>query len=739
MFGNARKLKADAGLRERRFKRLLWRTAIVPLVFMLGASFLLAKLVGTLLGHAQWVDHTDQVIARARACEQSGLLMERSLGAFEAGAPDYAGMFGVRSNQITAELRELSELVSDNPAQQGKVKEIASHFAGWAAAAQLLLVRIRAKENVPPAELQVERTSFDQFLGGFDSFVRTEEALREQRTRNLTRLDQRIRSWRTLLLVSTGGLFSLLLAHELKGLADMYRLSEAAVEQRAELFQTTLASIGDAVIATDDQGKVTFMNRVAEQLTGWASDEARDARLRDVLDVRNEDNGQPVADPVSQVLASGQSVGLAGHSVLQSKSGKKIPVANSGSPIREKSGKTCGVVVVFRDATNERAAQRTQGRLAAIVKWSEDAIISKDLSGTITAWNRGAERLFGYKESEALGKSITMLIPPERTHEEDRLLSAIRRGERLEHYETVRVAKDGHRLDVSVSLSPIYDEHGKVIGASKIARDIGKLKADADALRKARDELELRVAERTQALTTANEKLMQADRFKSDFLAAMSHELRTPLNSIIGFSEIIKTGRAGPVTAKQAEYMGMALSSARHLLNLINDLLDLSRIEAGKDEVFLEPFELAPVIEEAVGNVQTVAHSKGLNLESHTRAAMVYSDRKKVYQVILNLLNNAVKFTDRGKVRIEAVANNGQLTITVEDTGIGMTSEQKDSLFQAFRRASQPARRIYEGTGLGLYLCKKIVTLLGGDIWAESRPGQGSRFSFKIPVRSGKW
>jgi PAS domain S-box-containing protein len=429
------------------------------------------------------------------------------------------------------------------------------------------------------------------------------------------------------------------------------------------------------------------------------------------------------------------TVGLANHSVLRSRNGRKVPIADSGAPIRDQRGQTRGIVLVFRDVSREQQARRTEGHLAAIVKYSDDPIISKDLNGVIMAWNGGAERMFGYSEAEAVGRPITIIVPEERLHEEPKIQETIRVGGRVEHLDTVRIGKDGRRHPVLVTISPILDEDGTVIGASKFVRDISKLKADEEELRRARDELEQRVKERTSELSSANEKLMEADRYKSEFLAAMSHELRTPLNSIIGFSEIIKSGRAGPVTTKQAEYLGMAHGSAKHLLNLINDLLDLSRIEAGRDEVFIEPFKVEPIIQEAVNTVRNAAQNKGLALEFNSRGAgEIASDKKKVYQIILNLLNNAVKFTERGKVSIDSQTQDGELMVRVADTGIGMTQEQLDSLFQAFQRVEQPARRIYEGTGLGLYLCKKLVTLLGGEIWAESDLGKGSRFSFKIPT-----
>ena len=538
------------------------------------------------------------------------------------------------------------------------------------------------------------------------------------------------------MLLAMGAVLGLLLWRQLTAIAGLYRQSEVAARQRAEILQTTLASIGDAVIATDDKGMITFLNGMAERLTDWASEEARGKPLREVFNIFNEDTGQPASDPVGQVLQKGVTGGLANHTVLRSRDGRELPIADSGAPIRDPSGRIWGVVLVFRDCTKDRQVHRLQSYLAAIVQNSDDAIISKNLDGIVTAWNRGAEHVFGYKPEEAIGQSITFFIPPDRQHEEPGILEKIKHGQKVDHYQTVRLRKDGSPVDVAITISPIRDEQGKVIGASKIVRDISREKADELALRKAKEELEQRVSERTRELTQANERLKEVDRLKSEFLATMSHELRTPLNSIIGFTEIIKGGRTGRVNEKQAQYLEMAYASAKHLLNLINDLLDLSRIEAGREEVFIESFELLSVAREAVQTVEPIAQRKNLTLEMNVNApGPIYSDRKKLYQILLNLLSNAVKFTEHGRVRLEAQAVDNQLTVTVADTGVGMTPEQLTSLFEAFRRGEASARRVYEGTGLGLYLCKKLVMLLGGEIHAQSESGKGSRLSFTIPIK----
>ncbi len=255
------------------------------------------------------------------------------------------------------------------------------------------------------------------------------------------------------------------------------------------------------------------------------------------------------------------------------------------------------------------------------------------------------------------------------------------------------------------------------------------------ALREAHANLEIKVIERTRDLESANDRLKGLDRLKSEFLSTMSHELRTPLNSIIGFTGILRQGLAGPLNDEQKKQLGMVHSSARHLLGMINDLLDLSRIESGKMEIFRETFSVADLVNEVVESLTPLVEQKKLRLEStlDEPGLTLHSDRKRCFQILLNLANNAVKFTDVGLIRLSIQTTPARVEIAVSDTGIGIKSENMSHLFEAFRQVDGSARRVYEGTGLGLYLCKQLATMLGGHMKAESEFGIGSRFSFTVP------
>jgi PAS domain S-box-containing protein len=483
-----------------------------------------------------------------------------------------------------------------------------------------------------------------------------------------------------------------------------------AWRQREEL-SVTLTSIGDAVIATDREARVTFLNRVASSLTGWAPGEAIGQPLEKVFRIVNEHSREQVESPAARALLTGHVVGLANHTVLIAKDGRERAIDDSAAPIRDQDGNVTGVILVFRDVTERRGQHIAMHQLAAIVASSEDAIISKDLDGIVTSWNPAAQRLYGYAPEEIVGKSKALVIPPERAHELAESLARIRQGQRVAPYETVRLRKDGTRLDVAITISPVRDEAGDIVGAATIARDITERKRTEAALR-------------------------EADRRKDEFLATLAHELRNPLAPLSNALQVLKLAGADPASAEQAR--GLMERQLSHLVRLVDDLLDVSRITTGKIELRRERIGVKEVVDSALETSGPLIEKCGhqLRVELPDEALVVEADPTRLAQVLANLLNNAAKYTDRGgHIALRAERHGNEIVIGVEDDGIGIAPEALPCLFEIFSQADRSVGRAQGGLGIGLSLVRGLVNLHGGSVSVHSDGlGRGSRFSVRLPL-----
>jgi PAS domain S-box-containing protein len=512
-------------------------------------------------------------------------------------------------------------------------------------------------------------------------------------------------------------------------LVEIARRGRARAALREQQLRSTLASLGDAVMVADVAGRITWMNAVAEKLTGWTAAEALGHPLTDVFRVLDEITRTPASNPVDRALREGIAVGLANHAVLVTKEGHDRPIDDSAAPVRGPDGAMSGVVLVFRDITKQRAAEREHAHLAAIIESTLDAVFLKSLHGTILSWNPGAERLYGYTPLEVLGKHVSMLAPPDRATEVDEILQRLRRGERVEHFETVRLRKDGTERDVSLVISPVYDEAGNIFAASTIARDVTDRRS---ADRKAAIEREVLLA-REQA---ARRQAESASRLKDEFLATVSHELRTPLNAVLGWSRLLAAGTLDPDAARRA--LTAIERNARVQSELIDDLLDMSRIMSGRLRIETDPIDLAAVVDAALDVVRPGAEAKELQLGREIAGSNVFvrGDANRLQQVVWNLLTNAVKFTPRGghvQVRLERTGSNAQ--IVVQDTGQGIPPEFLPHVFDMFRQADSTTTRTQGGLGLGLAIVKHLTALHGGTVHVESAgQDRGATFTVRLPL-----
>ena len=381
------------------------------------------------------------------------------------------------------------------------------------------------------------------------------------------------------------------------------------------------------------------------------------------------------------------------------------------SPVKDEAGQVLFIAPTGTDITDRKLGEQANKRLAAIVESSDDAIISKDLNSIIMSWNAAATRLFGYSPQEAIGQSITILMPPERVNEEPEILERIRRGERIEHYETVRRRKDGSLVEIAITVSPLTNERGTVVGASKIARDITDRKQ-------------------------AERALLEADRQKNEFLATLAHELRNPLAPIRNSLNILRLSRDDAAAVDHLQEI--MERQVNHMVRLVDDLLEIARITTGKIELRLEPVEIASVIRSAVETSKPLIDAGRHRLTTLVppQTLSVEADPVRLSQVVANLLNNAAKYTEPGgRIWLTVSRDGGEVVISVRDTGIGIAADLLPHVLEMFTQADRTKRNSQDGLGIGLALVKRLVEMHGGSVEARSEgEGRGSEFILRLPL-----
>jgi len=613
----------------------------------------------------------------------------------------------------------------------------------------------------------------------------------------------------------------------------------SSLQKSQEEFRTTLYSIGDAVITTDVTGSIRNMNAIAEMLTGWKESEAAGRSIRDVFNIINEESREAAASPVQKVLTEGRVAGLANHTLLISKDGKEIPIADSGAPVHDEKGEIAGVVLVFRDQSKERAAQkemtsltlRQQSILAAV----PDIVMEVDTNKVYTWANNAGTDFFG---NDVLGKeAANYFVGEQDTYEKVDLL--FHGDETVFYIESWQRRKDGEKRLLAWWCRVLKDSSGNVTGALSSGRDITEQKQAEEKLREsernyrelidgmnesvwvvgfdgnlidvnktatevlgyskdelltggltlidsalkkediisliksmpmdkvqifetihktrdgrsfpvevfsslvtyhgrnsilsiARDITERKRAE--EELIKAKEKAEEGEKIKTAFLANMSHEIRTPMNGILGFTELL---RDPDLTRDDKEkYISVIETSGERLLNIINNIISISKIESGQMEVSLTDTNINEQIDFLFSFFKPEAEQKGLQLITRKlpiKEAVVKTDREKIYSILTNLVKNALKFTSTGSIEFGCKKKGGNLEFFVKDTGSGIPPEQKDIIFNRFNQGTDFLNKNTQGAGLGLSISKGFVEILGGKIWVESETEIGSTFYFTIP------
>lgn len=524
-----------------------------------------------------------------------------------------------------------------------------------------------------------------------------------------------------------------------------------------EEFKTTLYSIGDGVITTDTKAQVKHMNSVAEKLTGWKESEALGRPIQEVFQIINEESRNTVENPVEKVLREGIVVGLANHTLLVSKDGKETPIADSGAPIKQKDGVIEGVVLVFRDQTEEYKVQQqveeSEKKFRMIFDSSPDAIsISKLSTGELVELNEGFCHISGYSYNEAIGKSsleLGLFINPS---DRELLVKKITNENKVDNLEVVFKRKNGSHLICYMSVRILERNSEKYLLA--VNRDVTEMIINAKEIERYKNHLEVIIDERTQQLNEANKKLTEEikkekevetqleanlakekelSQLKSRFISTTSHEFRTPLTTVLSSAELIQRNLGKKNDEKILNYTNRIKNSVSYLTKLMDDIITLNKADSGN--LKNEPFKinLKELCEEALETAQlfsTNSHTANLLfLSTHEEFIL---DGKLMRFIISNLLVNAFKYSPNGgKVTLEVNSNENELEIKISDEGIGIPEEEKNHLFEPFFRSSNSVD--IQGTGLGLSIVKKSVELQNGTIYFESEINKGTLFTITLP------
>ena len=492
---------------------------------------------------------------------------------------------------------------------------------------------------------------------------------------------------------------------------DALRESLAATSEvaRKDLADQKFALDQHAIVAmTDVQGRITYVNDKFCAISKYSREEllGQDHRI-----INSGYHPKEFFQQMYRTIAQGGV--WRGEIRNRAKDGSIYWVDSTIVGLVGADGKLHKYVAIRVDITERKRAEEVRERLAAVVESSDDAIIGKTLDGVITTWNHGAEKVFGYSSSEAVGKPMQMLVPPERANEEPDILARIGRGESVEHFETVRVRKDGKGIDVSVTISPIRDSSGAIVGVSKVARDITE-----------RKHAEQRLADKAEELARSNRELEQ-------FAYLASHDLQEPLRMVASYTQLLAERYGGKLDENADKFLGYAREGALRMQVLIRDLLAFSRVvQAG---VPRKPVDCNVALEEAVQSLTAAIEESGA-VVTHAALPNVWADQTQIAQVFQNLIGNAIKFHDGAppECAVSAEKSGRNWLFSVSDNGIGIAPEYAENIFVVFQRLH--ARTEYPGNGMGLAICKKIIQHYGGTIWVESQVGQGSTFKFTLPA-----
>ena len=518
----------------------------------------------------------------------------------------------------------------------------------------------------------------------------------------------------------------------------------AALQESEERLNTVIENLTEGLVISNRDGELLHWNRAALDMHGFATVEECRRRLPEFATIFELATVEGAVLPLDQWplprIIRGEVLRDVEIRIRKLAGDWERIVSYGGALVRDAMGRQLAFVRIT-DITDRKRAEEAVREAAAfnrqILLGASEGIVVLDRELRYQVFNPAAEAITGWKAADMLGRSLREIFPAEVVAQREPHLRRVLGGEAVGPSDLYLADIDAaNKRWISSRTSSLRNGDGEVIGVIVVLNDITERKATEQALREAHIHLEARVQERTTELAEATRRAQSADRLKSEFLANMSHELRTPLNGIIGFTELLVDGRPGPLNPKQQQFLTAVLNSGRHLLQLINDVLDLSKIEAGKMELLCEVVALPALIAQVCASLAPIADAKHIQLTHDVAPALcdLWLDKKKLTQVLYNLLSNALKFTpERGTVTVTGRPNEEGFQIGVSDSGIGIKPEDLGKLFVEFQQLESGKSRRFQGTGLGLALTRRLVQLHGGRIAVASEPGRGSTFTVQLP------
>jgi PAS domain S-box-containing protein len=700
---------------------------VIGIMSLLMATGLSYNFTNQLFNTNQWVSHTQEVLKDIEGIRAGMADLESSQRGYIITGDEH---LLENRNEVKEEVRKdidtLRQLTADNPRQQHRLDELNRLMVARTDFGEQTILA-RRTQGFPPAEQMLATGT------GIQLTENVNRVLKEMLNEEYGLLSQRQKtamgiSTITFLLLPLGVYLSLTILS-----LELFFLNMGVGEQQliGEKLKASLRDVGDlkaaldehAIVAiTDPQGKITFVNDKFCAISKYARKEllGQDHRI-----INSGFHPKEFIRDLWTTIAHGKV--WHGEIKNRAKDGSFYWVDTTIVPFLNEQGKPRQYVAIRADITERKLAEEASAQLVAIVNFSNDAIIGKDLHSVVTSWNIGAEKIFGYSADEMIGHSITRLIPLDRQEEEQQIIERITRGETMEHFDTLRVAKDGRLIDVSVTVSPIKDKTGKIVGASKVARDITERKRAEQEIRDLNTRLEQRVAERTAELETANKEL-------EAFSYSVSHDLRAPLRAVDGFSQAVLEDYGSLLPEEGRHDLQTIRDGAQRMGTLIDDLLTFSRLS--RTPLKQQEVNTAKLVSRILDELKS--QQQGRQVEIHVKdLPPCHGDPALLNQVWVNLLSNAHKYTRNRQpavIEIGAQPEKDELVYFVRDNGAGFDMRYAHKLFGVFQRLHRADE--FEGTGVGLAIVQRVIHRHGGRVWAEAAPDHGATFYFTLKERT---